>query len=241
MNKIKEAFNTVKADDKLKNSTIAFIASAKQPKQNHRVYTRYAAAFAVVLALVFGIGRYSVINSAVSYISIDVNPSIELALNRFDTVVEASAYNDSGSEVLASLDLKGKSYTDAIDTLLTNQEFTSYIQDDAQIDFTVVSDNEERIIEGIQGCESYGQYNSSCHKTDKATAQSARVSGLSLGKYNAYMELSEHDSSVTIEDCKNMSIHQIRDMIDQCEGDENSTEHDNAEEHGEHHTHSDCD
>ena len=48
------------------------------------------------------------LNSPVSYISIDVNSYVELALNRFDTVVEASAYNDGGANVIADTDLISK-------------------------------------------------------------------------------------------------------------------------------------
>ena len=51
---------------------------------------------------------YSWVQRPVSYVSIDVNPSIELALNRFDRVVYAAAYNLEGEEILNGLSLKGK-------------------------------------------------------------------------------------------------------------------------------------
>lgn len=64
-----------------------------------------------------------------SDISIDVNPSIELALNCFDSVVNVLVYNNDGIEVLKELDLKGKSYKEAIDRVLDSQEFISYIKE----------------------------------------------------------------------------------------------------------------
>lgn len=216
LNRVKNAFDTVKADEKLKKKTISFLQNERAKRESipkFRYAYRYAAALTAVFVVLFGIGGYSVLNTAVSYISIDVNPSVELALNRFDNVVEAAAYNDDGDTMLKNIDLKGKSYTDAIDTLLSNQEFTSYMQENGEIDFTVVSDEEDRIIEGIQKCRGYGQYNGICHGADSEIVSQAHNHGLSLGKYRAYLELSEYDSSVTAEDCRDMTMRQIRNLI----------------------------
>lgn len=234
MNRIKNAFDKVRADEKLKKDTIAFLQNERarresRPKFKHAY--RYAAALAAVFIAVFGIGGYSVFNTSVSYISIDVNPSVELALNIFDNVVEAAAYNDDGEAILENVNLNGKSYTDAIDTLLSDQEFVSYIQENGEIDFTVVSDDEDRIISGIQGCKGYGQYNGSCHSTNSETAKQAHSHGLSLGKYRAYLELSEYDSSVTADDCKNMTMRQIRDLISEHTNENHSG---NGQQHGHH-------
>lgn len=46
--------------------------------------------------LMAGAGGYTVYSRPVSYISIDVNPSIELAVNRFDRVVSAKATTQTG-------------------------------------------------------------------------------------------------------------------------------------------------
>ncbi len=217
MNKIKRAFDTVTAEDTLKDSSILFIGNKLKNRERmfkFRYIYKTAAIAAACFAVIFGIKGYSVLNTAVSYISIDVNPSIELALNKFDNVISAAAYNDDGAVILENINLKGKSYTEAVDTLLTDDEFISYTDEDSKLDFTVVSDDQNRIIEGIQGCHSYGQYNGSCHEASREMMSEAHSHGLSLGKYRAYLELSEYDSSVTAEDCQNMTMHQIHEMID---------------------------
>ncbi len=242
MNKIKNAFAEVRADEKLKNSTISFLQSERAKRESRPKFKyvfRYAAALTAVFAILFGIGVYSVLNTSVSYISIDVNPSVELALNRFDNVVEAAAYNDDGAAVLKNVDLDGRSYTDAIDILLSSQEFVSYVQNNSEIDFTVISGDEDRIIRGIQGCSGYGQYNGRCHGADEEIIEQAHCHGLSFGKYSAYLKLSEYDSSVTAEDCKDMTMRQIHDLISEhTHGHHSNNNSDRAQrQHGHHRKH----
>ncbi len=236
MNKIQKAFNTISAEDSLKQSTLAFLRRErkKRAKSFRHIY-RYAAACAVMLAVVFGMGSYRILNTAVSYISIDINPSVELGLNRFNNVVEAAAYNDDGAELLKDIDLKGKSYTEAIDSLLKNQEFISFLEENNRLDFTVVSDRQDEIVDGIQGCEEYGRYNGHCHGADSEFALQARECGISVGKYRAYTELVQYDENVTPEDCRNMTMKQIYDKIREYSGSDSSGEHHNG--HGAHQHH----
>lgn len=216
MNEIKKAFDTISAEDDLKQSARAFLHNEriKREKSFKHIY-RYAAACAVMAAIAFGISGYRVLNTAVSYISIDVNPSVELSLNRFDNVVEAAAYDDEGAEILQGLTLKGKRYTEAIDSLFENQEFISYLEENDRLDFTVVSDRQNEIIDGIQDCKGYGQHNGYCHGADSEIAAQAHSHGLSVGKYRAYMELSKYDNAISAEDCKNMTMKEIHDMINE--------------------------
>lgn len=221
MNKIKKAFDTISAEDSFKQSTVDFLRDKRmRRKKSFKYVYRYAAVCAVVIAVAFGIGSYGVFNTAVSYISIDVNPSVELALNRFDNVVEASAYNDDGAEALKGLDLKGKPYTEAIDSLFKNSEFISCLEENNRLDFTVVSDRQDEIIDGIRGCKGYGQYNGYCHSADSDLASQAHGHGLSVGKYRAYTELSKYDETITAEDCRNMTMRQIYDIIREYSGEE---------------------
>lgn len=221
MNKIRKAFDVIIAEDSLKQSTADFLRNKRmRRKKSFKYIYRYAAVCAVVLAVAFGMGSYGVFNMAVSYISIDVNPSIELALNRFDNVVEASAYNADGTEALSVLDLKGKPYTEAIDCLLENSEFISGIEENHRLDFTVVSDRQDEIISGIQGCKEYRRYNGYCHGADSNLASQAHGHGLSIGKYRAYTELSQYDETITTEDCRNMTMRQIYDLIKEYSGNE---------------------
>lgn len=225
MNKIKKAFDNVRAEEALKRNTMEFLRK-KQIQSCHRygIRYKYAAVLMAFIVVFGGIGSYSMMTSTVSYISIDINPSIELSLNCFNHVVSAAGLNDDGETILEDIDLKGKLYTDAIDILLSDSEFLSYIYDDSILDFTVAANNEKTIIDGIKNCNGYQKYSGMCHTADDAIVSEAHESGLSLGKYRAYLELSKYDASVTVEECKDMTMHQIHNMIKEHKNESDSTD-----------------
>ena len=84
------------------------------------------AAACAALFLLMGMGGYAWIQLPVSYVSIDVDPSIELALNRCDKVISVAAYNDEGKRIIEKLSLKGKKYTEAIDLLVESEDMKSW-------------------------------------------------------------------------------------------------------------------
>ena len=66
------------------------------------------------LLLMLGVGFWQLWRTPVSYISIDINPSIELALNRLDRVVAVTAYNEDGAAVAQGLSLENRPYQQAM-------------------------------------------------------------------------------------------------------------------------------
>lgn len=54
-------------------------------------------------------------------------------------------------------------------------------------------------------------------QADINMAPQAHQSGLSCGKYNAYLRLSRYDSSITIEDCQEMSMAQLQEKLREYE------------------------
>lgn len=109
---------------------------------------------------------------------------------------------------------------------MSNQEFAAYLNDNDSVNFTVVSDKQDEIIKGIEECKGYGQHNGHCHSADSEIASQAHGCGLSIGKYRAYTELVQYDETVTVEDCKNMTMRQIYDKIEgYSENEESSQTH----------------
>lgn len=53
-----------------------------------------------------------------SYVSLDVNPSIEYTLNRLDRVIKVNAVNDDGQAILAELNMAGLKYKSIEDAIL---------------------------------------------------------------------------------------------------------------------------
>lgn len=185
-----------------------------------RTWVRWFAMAACFCLLVFGMTIESQAISTdmveTSYISIDVNPSMELCLNKYDRVVNVIAYNEDAQRVIDCLNLKNKFYTDALEEILHNDVFCSYWGDESDLVFTIVSDKEEILRAGIESCTQGVEHHGTINCSDNVTRQIAHENHCSVGKYTAYEELVQYDDTVTIEECKDMSMYEIHNRINEC-------------------------
>lgn len=83
-----------------------------------------AAAFVLFTAGAFA---YTTPNA---YISVDVNPSVEIAINVFDRVIDVEAVNDDGGELISSLPLKHMNIEKAMELLTDKLIEGNYISND---------------------------------------------------------------------------------------------------------------
>lgn len=233
-NKIKDALNHIQADAEQKESTKRFLSEGRRKgmRSIHRPAVRWA--LAVVSLLFFlsaGTGGYFWIQMPVSYLSIDVNPSIELALNRFNKVVSVTAYNEEGEAVVNGLSLKGKEYTEAIGLVMESDTMRVYLTDQQDVVFTLAADYSRgrELEKGVERCSGHMEHGCRHVSVDMTVASEAHAHGLSLGKYNAYLQLRQYDDGVTAEECQDMSIAEIDQLIRECE---QNGEHHSETEHG---------
>lgn len=229
-NKIRDAFDNVQAEPHLVESTKQFLSKerGKNIRRTPRPAVQIAlAAVCIIVVLAAGAGGYTWSQIPVSYVGIDVNPSIELALNRFDKVVSVKAYNAEGEEVIKELALKGKSYTKAIDLIVESEGMGAYLAEGAELVFTVAADRsrEMELKAGVERCAGHSQYKSQSASVDIDTVSEAHDNGISLGKYYAWRQLIQYDDTVTADACKDMSMSEIHDLISGHE-----KEHENGHE-----------
>lgn len=234
MNKINEAFDGIKAEEELKKSTAEFIAQQRsrrlKPQKN---IIRYSLAAAAVIIFTLALGIYEMWFVPVTVVSIDVNPSLELRVNRLDRVLSAKAFNDDGTKILDSLSVTGKNYEQAIDTVLTDSEFAEYLNSDSLLTFTVASENDEEVISRINRCLKKAGQHGVCVASSSDAVNEAHSLGLSLGKYQAYLEISQYDNTITPDDCLNMSMKELQELKRQLSQDETHTDFSgNGYQHG---------
>lgn len=237
MDKIHNAFDSIKADDRLKESTKQYLLI----KRSHRKMlpqaplSRKVLAFCIVIAFIAGTGTYSWFYKPVSYISIDINPSIELALNRFDRVISATAYNPEGEKIIKGLSLKGSLYTSAIDIITQNKNMGIYLTDKTGIIFTIAAghNHENNITIGVNGCCEHAGHNSQSVNASIDIVKQAHENGVSLGRYYAYLQLLQYNNTITIDDIKDMDMDIIYNMI--CghgvAADDNDSHHTSHKDH----------
>ena len=172
-------------------------------------------------------------------ISIDVNPSIELGVNRFDKIISVQAYNSDGQELADSLDLKYLDYTEAVNQILTNENVSALLSNNAVMMIGVIGSGDAqsaKVLSEIESC-TVGTANTYCYYANLDEVGEAHDLGLSYGKYKAYLELQALDPTIAAEEVQNMTMREIRDLIDNLSANNNSEVNSgNGNEHGGHGT-----
>ena len=233
--KIKAAFNSIRADEKLKNNTREFIAQ-KTRSYTKRISSKYrvipaAAAVCLVLALLTGFKLYF---TPTTHINIDINPSLDLGINCFDRVISVSALNDDGKKLIETLDIKYASYDEALRRILDNQNVEALLSENELMTVTVIETNNaqcDNIISAVKDCTT-AYANIHCHSASSEQASAASELGLSYERYLAYLELRAVDPNITPEKIRDMTMREIRELTDQLTG--NNCGSDDHDDHGEH-------
>lgn len=210
-----------------------YINEAEQPSKTNKTHWVWWCALAASLALcIFGAfaghNAYQEYRTEVSYVCLDVNPSFELCLNHKDKVINAIAYNDDGKSMLEKIDYQDRHYEDVIRDILHHDDFQKYLTQDFTI--TVVSDN-TTIQQNIQNHMNATNCDGKVVCTDSQTRDKAYSRHCSVGKYVAYEKLAQYDKNVTLESCKEMTMHEIYEEIDRHHN-EHHNQQSNANDQG---------
>lgn len=227
--KLRTAFDSVHAEAELKERTMAFLAHAEAEAPARRRpagrLRRTVAAAAACLLVLLGAGGYYTLLVPVSAISVDVNPSLELSLNRLDRVISVTGYNPEGEALASSLDVTFQPYTQALEEILSSEAMSAYLAEDSAVSITVACDNPDKsahLLSAAQAC-AQGCGRVYCHAGSSADLEGAHHAGMSVGKYRAFLELQALDPSVTAEEVQSMSMREIRDRIAALSGGETET------------------
>ena len=178
----------------------------------------YAAAACFICIVLLGFGGNKLYYTPTSLISIDINPSIELTLNRFDRVIGVRYFNNEGKDVLSSIKLIHRKYEQAIDVLMASSALTPYLAaEEVLITFTVQSDNPGRdnaILDMLNHeVESLSRQHSAlhgnCEVISRELVNEAHAKGVSPGKYGALLKLKESKPDINIDNYREMSLREI--------------------------------
>lgn len=210
--KIKSAFDEIKAEEEFKTSAKYFLYEKynKAPEKNVRSIRRpvFAAVCALLVALsCVGVVFYSV---PVSAISLDYDTSsVELGVNSFDKVVSVNCFGEADS--VKHLKLKNMNYRDAVNLIMTDSDAAA-----SSAVFSIHCKNSEKcaeISEQIRQCN-FNNTSVDCNSQDHHSLSSeAHSHDISTGKYHAFLELKALDPNVTIDEIRNLSMKEIREKI----------------------------
>lgn len=159
----------------------------------------------------------------VSAISVDVNPSVELTLNRLDRVIAVEGFNPEGEAPAESLSVTFLPYTSALEAILESEGMSGYLSAGGEVSITVACsdpDRQEALLAGAKSCAQACEGTVTCHGGGAGAMEQAHHAGLSVGKYQAVQELLALDPDITREEAEGMSMAQLRAAIAALSGGE---------------------
>ncbi len=223
MDELKKVFDDIRAEDGLKTATAEFLETEMNRrglKQNRTVFRRFSVAFASAAVLLFsGMFAYRIYFTPVTYIDVDVNPSIEMILNRFDRVIDTYAYNADGEVILDKADIRHKNYSEAIGILFDVIAQNGYVLDDSLISVTLQSEGrgkENIMLSDIESTvrQHHGTAQIECFTIGGHVRDAAHCLNLSPAKYLAIQDLLNVDPTATVDGCRNHTIGELKELTE---------------------------
>jgi hypothetical protein len=192
--------------------------------------TSSVAAAAVVLLLLFNNlpGSVAPLNKqVVAYISIDINPSIEMGIDINNIVREIRGLNDDGTALIKNVKIEGKNIDQATEALMQEAE-SKYLSkgegdiiisstlekttSDALLNDVALSNKlKEDVIQHIEKShpKEAAQFQVTAFAAPKEARAAAESNGLSTGKYSIYLSAKDNGQETTIDQFKKDSIHTL--------------------------------
>ena len=148
---MRETFDALRAPEEEKDRTRA--AVARQIRRRKRLRPLMAAAcFAVVVVTLGGWRAYF---TPAAVISVDINPSVELEVNRFDRVLSLEGLGDDGEALAAALNVRFRDYRTALEEILSSGAVTECLAQGEELSIAVVDltgNGSGELLSGVEAC-----------------------------------------------------------------------------------------
>ncbi|AIU81471.1 anti-sigma factor [Bacillus velezensis] len=131
-------------------------------------------------------------NKAYAYMTLDINPSIEMALNSKYEVIELTPLNHDAKQVISDIgDWKSSDFKDVISNIITDCSKHGYVKESKEILISTVYENtdDNTYKKGVKKqladmTEKYkGTYQVQSLESDMETREKAKQEGMSTGSY----------------------------------------------------------
>jgi len=188
-----------------------------------RIFMKKKMSLALSAGLILSLagGGYAYAKTPVGYVSMDINPSIELGVNAFDKVVSVEAYNEDGKKILECTNLINYDIKNAVDTVVANAISDGYIKEDGSsaIEITTATDKDAvatKLRDSLKEAADKTLHNNDVEaevETENvalARRDEARKLGITPGKLNLIQKIQELDPTINVEDYKSSSVKEIQ-------------------------------
>lgn len=186
-----------------------------------------AAACAAVFIACFGLFQLMQANSGAvdAIVSIDVNPSVELSINKEDKVIHAKALNADAGKILDGMKLEQVDLNVAVNAIIGSMLKYGYLDDLANAVLVSVENGDEtrssalkkQISEDIaamleQNNQSVTLLNQNI-TSDEQLMEFAKKHGISYGKALFIYQIAQKDNSLVMDQLAGMSISRLCNLV----------------------------
>lgn len=202
-----------------KGRTIILENTAK--KKNGRVLKGVLAIAAALVMIIAATAVYGVNYTAASTVALDVNPSIELGVNKKERVVSVTPKNDDGAKVIGDMELKGSDLEVAVNAIIGSMLREGYISEMANsILISVESDDpqkgaelQSRLSAEVKGLLDTGSFKgavlSQTISGDPETKRLAEQYGITEGKAQLIKQITANNAAHTFEELAGLSVNEL--------------------------------
>lgn len=200
------------------------------PERNMRsIYknlSAVAACFLILIMLSSGVYAYY---TPYSYVSVDINPSLELYVNRFDKVIGVHAFNEEAVQIIkTSKGIKNENVSVALEQILDNAEEAGYLKKDVENSVMIVvssknTKEETALIDKISKTSTAvlsgisSNYEVILEKTKVENYKKAKEQNISPGKVMLANRFKQAKPEIDEEKVKNMPLQQAIKQIEKEE------------------------
>lgn len=247
--RFQSALNHIKADEALISKTEVYLRDKLKEKQDSKIIklSKYRlicinnlVKVACILFILVGgcTGSYVHYKTPVAYLSIDINPSIELGVNAFDKVVSAEGYNADGKTVLNGIDVYGTNVEEAVSTVITSAADNGFIESDGSTVVSLTSETDNINISNNLKTEAETAVNKALKERGKmaviykdnvalAFHYEARELNITPGKLNLINKLQAVNQIAAVDQYKEVKV---KDIVKAIEKNDNCNVENNTKE-----------
>lgn len=181
----------------------------------------------ILLAASFGIGMTAACSKttasaeeATTYVSLRINPEVELLADEDGTVIASNAINEDAKDALNGVKLTGRQAEDALELVINKYDEVGYFDKEADVCISAVEEkgkDADKLLKKLQKraekIRGNKKYSVTVLKLTKADKAQAKENGISPGKYRIISEIIAIDPSYTVDDLKDKTMQELKNIL----------------------------
>ncbi len=221
LNAVPDIRDSVLSDCQTQKGAVTIMTDIKKKNPWTKRLAGIAAAFALLIGGITGFQVYQTNYTVASLISLDVNPSIEIQVNRKEQVLAVNARNDDAKIVVGDMDFKGSNLDVTINALIGSMLRNGYLNEMANSILVSVDNQDpikgaelqERLAAEINEVLQTGTFNgavlSQTISADPSLRSLADTYGITLGKAQLIQQIINQNTFYSFEDLVPLSINEL--------------------------------